>query len=118
MKYRSTILGAGKELLQIACLSFLLIACNYINFQTDKTPTLTFQSKGVITGSDMRMCPSPCCGGWDITIDKEYYTFSTLPANSGIDLDKEKFPLAVKLNWKLDSICYHHISISRIAKDQ
>ena len=118
MKYRSAILEETKIRLQIACLSFLLTACTYTNIQPVQIQPETFESKGVITGADMRMCPSPCCGGWDITVNKEYYTFSALPQDSGMDLDKQKFPLAVKLNWKLDSICYHHIAISKIALDQ
>jgi hypothetical protein len=92
-------------------ISLWLIACSYENLEEK------FQSSGVITGRDLRLCPSPCCGGWDITIDKSFYTFSSLPANSGIDLEKETFPLKVKLNWRLDSVCGSHIQILKIVKE-
>jgi hypothetical protein len=59
----------------------------------------TFQSKGVITGQDFTMCA--CCGGWFITIDGENYRFDTLPADSGIILEKETMPLAVELDWQI-----------------
>jgi hypothetical protein len=60
-----------------------------------------YKSTGTITGPDMRMCPSPCCGGWFIIIDGLTYEFDTLPVNSDISLGKETFPLAVKLDWEL-----------------
>lgn len=94
-------------------ISFSLIACTYENTNEEK-----FQSAGVITGRDLRLCPSPCCGGWDITIENQFYTFSALPGNSGIDLEKEKFPLKVKLNWRIDSVCWNHIEILKIIKTQ
>src|SRR5258708_36143155 len=93
--------------------SLSLITCTYQNINEAK-----FQSTGIITGRDMRLCPSPCCGGWDITIENQFYTFSTLPNNSGIDLEKEKFPLKVKLNWRIDSVCWNHIEIVKITKAQ
>jgi len=93
--------------------SLCLITCTYENIGGEK-----FQSTGIITGRDMRLCPSPCCGGWDITIENQFYTFGTLPNNSGIDLEKEKFPLKVKLNWRVDSICWNHIEILKITKAQ
>ena len=67
------------------------------------------QSDGIITGPDKRLCPSPCCGGWIIMIDSGYYTFSSLPDNSGIDLNSETFPLKVKVIWSPDTTlnCNH-----------
>lgn len=91
----------------------LLSACTYENMEDKK-----FQSIGIIIGRDPRLCPSPCCGGWDISIDNQFYTFSDLPANSGIDLEKEKFPLKVKLNWYVDSVCANHIEIRKISRVQ
>jgi hypothetical protein len=55
-------------------------------------------SIGKITGPDMRMCA--CCGGWFINIDNAVYVFDQLPPNSGIDLNTEKFPIAVKVAWR------------------
>jgi len=93
--------------------SLCLITCTYENIGSEK-----FQSTGIITGHDLRLCPSPCCGGWDITMENQFYTFGALPSNSGIDLEKEKFPLKVKLNWRVDSICWNHIEIVKITKAQ
>ena len=57
------------------------------------------ESKGIITGPDLRDCA--CCGGWYITIDTTAYEFDSLPVNSKIDLGKETFPIHVKLDWQL-----------------
>jgi hypothetical protein len=77
-----------------------------------------FRSVGIILGPDIRDCV--CCGGWYIEIDTTEYEFDTLPENSPIDLEKETFPLRVKLDWQLsDRIAcpYKRIDIQRIAKD-
>ena len=77
-----------------------------------------FQSTGVITGPDPRMCPSPCCGGWFIIIDSSTWEFDSLPSNSGIDLIKAAFPLKVRLDWQhaTTGLCSENrIIIKRIA---
>jgi hypothetical protein len=76
----------------------------------------TFQSKGVITGQDFTMCA--CCGGWFITINSEIYRFDTLPADSGIILEKETMPLAVELDWQIkpEGCPANRIIIQRIKK--
>lgn len=79
-----------------------------------------YESIGIITGQDPRMCPSPCCGGWFIKIDSLTYEFDSLPDNSNIDLAKETFPLVVKLDWQLSNIdgCPNKmITVQRIAID-
>ena len=58
-------------------------------------------SNGTIIGPDYSMCMSICCGGWNIQIDKVTYKFDSIPSNSAIDLQKESFPMQVKLNWYL-----------------
>ena len=66
------------------------------------------------------MCPSPCCSGWFIKIDSLMYEFDTLPTNSNINLEKETFPLMVKLDWQLLNIieCPNtRITIQKIAKE-
>ena len=75
-----------------------------------------YQSKGVITGQDITMCA--CCGGWFITIDGENYRFDSLPADSGIILEKETMPLPVELDWqiKLGGCPANRIIIQRIKK--
>ena len=76
-----------------------------------------YQSSGKITGPDLRMCI--CCGGWQIGIDKETYNFDSLPPGSSIDLEKETFPVYVKLDWKMSdkNKCPKWIDISRIKKE-
>ena len=77
-----------------------------------------FMSHGTITGPDLRDCA--CCGGWYIEIDTAVYEFDSLPENSDIALDKETFPLKVKLDWKLSEkiACpSKRIDIQRIAKE-
>jgi hypothetical protein len=79
-----------------------------------------YKSTGSISGPDLRMCPSPCCGGWFIIIDGLIYEFDTLPVNSDINLEKETFPLAVKLDWELSVIIEcptKRITIQKIAKE-
>jgi hypothetical protein len=58
-------------------------------------------SSGTILGPDIRMCA--CCGGWYIEIDTATYEFEALPVNSTIDLQKETFPLKVKLDWQFSA---------------
>ncbi len=77
-----------------------------------------FRSRGIITGPDLRDCA--CCGGWYIEIDTVVYEFDVLPENSGIALEKETFPLKVKLDWKPSEkiACPNKkIDIQRIAKE-
>jgi len=77
-----------------------------------------YQSHGTITGPDIRACI--CCGGWFIKIDTTTYNFESLPENSGIDLQKETFPVNVKLDWDFASYpaCPNkYITIIRIVKE-
>lgn len=60
-----------------------------------------WMDQGTITGADYRKCM--CCGGWFIEIKNEPYRFYKLPEKSGIDLQEEKFPLEVQLNWEKDT---------------
>lgn len=81
--------------------------------QFDKQETQSLKtgsvSKGIVTGPDYRMCPSPCCGGWILIIDSVTYTFSSFPDHSGIDPTIQKFPLNVYLRWTRDTTpqCNH-----------
>jgi hypothetical protein len=61
---------------------------------------MEYKSEGIITGPDYRMCA--CCGGWFITIDDQRYRFWSLPSGSNLDLEKEKFPLEVRLDWEME----------------
>ena len=59
-------------------------------------------SVGIITGPDLRMCA--CCGGWYIRIDGISYEFDSLPSDSKINLQNEKFPVTVKIDWQLSDL--------------
>jgi len=56
-------------------------------------------STALVTGADIRMCA--CCGGWFVTIDGIIYQFDTLPDGSTVDLQKETFPVTVKMDWQI-----------------
>jgi hypothetical protein len=74
-----------------------------------------YKSEGKIMGADRGMCI--CCGGWDIQINKVNYQFDSLPPNTNIDLQGSKFPIFVKLDWKLNNTgCKNRISILRISR--
>jgi len=98
-------------------LVFCVIIFGFIYCQKENSNN--YNSAGIITGQDMRMCPTPCCGGWYIRIDSVTYEFGSLPANSNVNLAKDTFPLAVKLDWELsktESCSDKWITISRIAR--
>ncbi len=59
-------------------------------------------STATITGPDLRMCA--CCGGWYILIDNINYEFEFLPSDAKIDLQTEKFPVVVKIDWQLSDL--------------
>ncbi len=75
-----------------------------------------------ITGFDTRMCV--CCGGTTIVIDgisnpngNADFLIGKLP--DGFILGNNlQFPIAVKIDWKIDSVhCFgNYIDISRITK--
>lgn len=103
---------SNKVFLFAGVLSMLLFGCYNL---TDKE----YRSEGTITGADYRMCPSPCCGGWFIQIAGTTYEFDTLPSGSDINLQKEIFPLTVRLDWQLSDMpdCpTKRISILRITR--
>ena len=91
----------------LVLISFTLCTCTYDDFEK-------YKSDGIITGQDYKMCI--CCGGWEININDQTYHFDVLPSNSRIDLDNEKFPLKVKLDWEIDKTVCKWIIISRIGK--
>jgi hypothetical protein len=101
-----------KTLLAICLITFGFISCH-------KEDSYHYRSIGTITGQDLRMCPSPCCSGWFIEIDSLTYEFDTLPTSSNINLEKESFPLLVRLDWQVSNIidCPNkRITIQKIAK--
>jgi len=81
------------------------------------------QYNGVITGYDLRMCPSPVCGGLLITIKNDtaknpplYYHIGSTLEHLGID-PNTKFPIYVDLSYKPDTGIlgtYHYIIVTQI----
>ena len=95
------------------CILFITLTFCHKEHYTD------FASSGIITGPDIRACA--CCGGWFIQIDSITYEFDTLPDDSDINLEKETFPLFVKLDWQMKGAgaCpSNRIIIQRIKKEQ
>jgi len=80
-----------------------------------------FMNSGTIIGTDARM--GVCNGGTYIKIDGHpnpndtingYYDIGTLPPSFQID-NATKFPVRVKLDWKIDPKCFgNYVDISRI----
>lgn len=94
----------------------MIIVLAIIEFVSCHKENGDYNSKGTIIGLDSRACI--CCGGWMINIDNQQYQFNSLPENSTINLNNEKFPLPVRLDWKLNTIgCPNTITIERIKKD-
>jgi hypothetical protein len=75
-----------------------------------------YKSEGIIVGADLTMCG--CCGGWIINIDSLTYRFDAVPTDSKINLEKETFPLKVKLDWQLinNGCPLNRITVTRIKK--
>ena len=100
-----------KTLLIIGLIIIGFVCCRKVNNND-------YQSIGKITGPDIRMCA--CCGGWYIQIDGVTYEFDSIPMNSNIDLQKDTFPILVKLDWQLSNqiACPDkRIIIKRITKE-
>lgn len=82
-----------------------------------------YMSNAEIIGLDAKTCP--CCGGIEITIDNvsnpnggTYFLVSQLPSNFSLGDDNPKFPIAVKIDWKIDSNhCFgNYVDITKIAR--
>jgi hypothetical protein len=100
----------NKLFLPVVLLSVGLLFCSKENNN--------YKSAGIILGGDPRMCI--CCGGWYIKIDTITYEFDTLPENTNINLQKDTFPINVKLDWSFSekTACPDkRITIQRITKE-
>jgi hypothetical protein len=97
---------------------FMLIAGIIIGLACcNKENSFPYKSSGKITGPDYTM--TLCSGGWFIEIEKSIYNFDSVPINSNINLQKDTFPLFVRLDWNLKNTtgCTRRITIQRIAKE-
>jgi hypothetical protein len=95
---------------------FFIIISGFYSCHKDNND---YKSKGKILGSDFRMCI--CCGGYYIRIDTLTYEFDALPNNTSIDLQKDTFPIFVKLDWQLSTktgCSNNRITIQRIIKEK
>ena len=79
-------------------------------------------SNAQIIGVDQKTCP--CCGGTEITIDNvpypagnNYFLAGQLPADFSLGVNPT-FPIAVKLNWIIDTtVCFgKYIKVSKISR--
>jgi hypothetical protein len=71
--------------------------------------------EATITGADYRKCM--CCGGWLIDIDTLHFNFNNLPDGSQINLEQEKFPLPVLVQYNTRTEgCANIIDITHIKK--
>jgi len=75
---------------------FLLILC-VAACEDDANP---YESEGIITGVDPRLCPSPCCGGFFIEIENITYLAGGLPSDN-LDITSMTLPLPVYLDWEI-----------------
>ena len=92
----------------------MMVVITVVVFASCNKENSEYKSIGTIIGLDNRPCM--CCGGWIIEIDGHDYQFNFLP-DSSINLKKEKFPITVKLDWKMNTIgCTNTITIERIKK--
>ena len=106
-----------KKLFVLICVACLFAACKKGGV---KPPA---QHAGVITGYDLRLCPSPACGGLLITIKNDtankqplYYHINSTLEQMGID-PNHKFPIDVNLSYKPDTgiyYTYHYIVVTYI----
>ena len=71
---------------------------------------------GKITGQDLRKCS--CCGGYFIEIKDSTYRFDSIPSNSGINLNKDTFPIFVNVAYhkKVPKCLGDEIIIDRMKK--
>jgi len=83
-----------------------------------------YDSNAELIGYDARMCPSPCCGGLQITIDNVSYPNGThfflvyeMPKDFILG-DNPKFPITVKIDYKTDTThCGgNYVDITRIER--
>jgi hypothetical protein len=83
----------------------------------------SYQSNAELIGYDPRLCPSPCCGGLQITIDNlmptdsaQFFLVYQLPNDFSLGANPN-FPVSVKIDYKIDSThcSKNYVDISRIA---
>ena len=84
-----------KAIMILLILIPLLVACEDENEMDN----------AIITGIDARECS--CCGGFFIDIRDSTFRFQSLPPGSSLDLyNNPKFPIYVKVDWKMrDTLC-------------
>jgi hypothetical protein len=114
--YNKLVIPDMKKLTLILCIGLVFAACK-------KTNDGPYMSQGVILGYDLRECPSPLCGGLEITIKSDtaknpppFYHINSTLQQLGIS-ESTKFPINVNLNYKPDTgifKTYHYIVVTQI----
>ncbi len=81
----------------------ILILLLTVIFSCKNENQIEFESNGIITQLDNRLCQ--CCRGYIIQIedDKNNYRIGSLP--DGIQINQDELPINVKVNWDLQSTC-------------
>lgn len=102
---------------------FLLLGLGLIVFGCKKSNPNPGKSQGTIIGYDLRLCPSPMCGGLEITIKDDtakkpppFYKINSTLQQLGIS-ENTAFPINVNLNWKHDTLpygAYNYIVVSQV----
>jgi hypothetical protein len=105
-----------KTFLLIFCFGVTVAGCT----KTNETP---FKTQGQILGYDLRECPTPGCGGLEISIKNDtakspppFYLVSSTLQQLGIS-ESTKFPINVNFNYKPDTgifARYNYIIITQI----
>jgi len=102
--------------------AFIALIILILTIFSCKKDSEQYMNNGEIIGYDLKMCA--CCGGTEIIIDNvqnpngnPYFLVGKFPSNFKIG-DNPQFPIAVKLDWKIDSArCFgNYIDITRIAR--
>ena len=102
-------------------LIFVFLLCSI--FLSCKKHTEPIHSNAVLLGYDLRLCPSPACGGLLVTIKNDtakipppYYHINSTLTKLGID-EHTQFPINVRLDYKPDTgifATYHYILVTHI----
>ena len=81
----------------------ILATAMMVGCAKEENKTATFESTGMIMGSDKGACP--CCGGWILEIDNDsnLYRIEELPDGSGIELNEVSH--SVQFNWSINRVC-------------
>ena len=102
-------------LASLAVIIFTIVSCK---------KSEPYERNAELIGYDPRMCPTPCCGGLQITIDNvpgpggaQFFLVYEMPKDFTLG-DNPKFPIPVKIDYNNDTThCgKNYVDITRIEK--